>query len=128
MAKPRMSYFLAAGLIALQAAVASAHHSNAMFDSQKSLTIEGTVKSWSLANPHSYLYVTVPDPATGAATEWTVETAPSGLLARIGWRRNSIKPGDKVIVTIRPTKIDRPMGLLVNIKVNGEQLGPGGPY
>jgi hypothetical protein len=90
-------------LIALAAALlagghASAHHSFAAeFDSQKPVTLTGTVVKWEMINPHGWITMAVTGP-DGRTTEWMVETSnPNGLM-RLGWSKRSLKAGDAITV------------------------------
>ena len=91
---------IAAALFALPAA---AHHSFAMFDSTKTVELQGTVKEFLMVNPHSWLNVMVTD-AKGQAKEWAIEMrAPAGL-TRAGWTPKTVAPGDKVTIVAHPLK------------------------
>jgi hypothetical protein len=83
----------------LGSAAASAHHSfAAFFDSNKVVTIKGTVKAYAFKNPHGT--ITLDAQANGGRMqEWRVETNAPVVLMRRGWTRNSLKPGDKVTIT-----------------------------
>jgi hypothetical protein len=110
---PILAATLAAGLAAAPG-MTLAHHSFAMFDSTKELTLTGTVKEFQWENPHTWIQLYVPD-AQGKQVEWSIEgTSPNGL-ARKGWKRNSIKPGDKIVVKIRPLRDGRPGGSLMTV-------------
>lgn len=90
------------GLIAsamfLTAVPALAHHAfNQEFDPSKPITLEGSVTSVDWKNPHVYFYVDVTG-ADGVVVNWTCETRGPKGLERQGWTRDSMKPGDKVIV------------------------------
>jgi hypothetical protein len=79
-----------------------AHHSFAMFDVTKELTLDGTVREFQWTNPHSWLQLTVME--NGQNFEYSIEgQSPNGLV-RHGWTKKSLKPGDKVKVIIRPLK------------------------
>ena len=83
-----MKFTVALAVIAAVAAVAvaapvHAHHSFAMFDRGKTLSIDGTVKEFELTNPHSWLYVVTED-ADGKVAEWTIEMGSPGGMARNG--------------------------------------------
>jgi hypothetical protein len=77
---------------------ALAHHSFAAeFDAQKPVTLKGAVRKWEMINPHGWITMTV-TAADGTSTEWLVETSnPNGLM-RLGWTKNSLKPGDEITV------------------------------
>ena len=89
--------------VSLAAAPAFAHHSFAMFDNQKNVTLDGTVKDFQWTNPHVWIQVMVPD-AKGAQQEWGVECTSVNFMRRQGWDRASLKPGDKVKLIFFPLK------------------------
>ena len=95
--------FVAFAAAALSAP-ASAHHSFAMFDAEKNVTLTGTVKEFEWTNPHSWLRVMVDDQATGKPMQWAVEMGSPAQQAQRGWKPDSVRPGDKVSVTIHPLK------------------------
>lgn len=101
---------------------ALAHHSFAMFDNQKDLTLEGTVREFQWTNPHSWIQVMVKD-ESGKEVEWSIEGGSPNSLSRNGWKRDSLKPGDKVVVVTHPLKDGSPGGSLVSVSVNGERVG-----
>jgi len=108
---------------AVFAAPAFAHHSMAMFEFQKRVLLVGTVKEVQWTNPHGWLQLMVPMP-NGTELEWSVEMeGPNGMM-RIGWKRNTVKPGDEVKVLVRPLRDGRPGGGLINITLpDGTKLG-----
>jgi len=83
---------------------AAAHHSFAVYDATKMLTVNGTVKTFQWTNPHSVIWVMVQPPGGGAAEEWSFETTSPGVLTRSGWTRHSINPGDKVTIEYHPLR------------------------
>ena len=86
------------GTAALAMSVASAHHSfSAEFDSNKPVTLEGTVVKMDFVNPHSWLYLDVKGP-DGQIQHWSVEGGAPGVLLRNGWTRNTLPEGTKVVV------------------------------
>ena len=90
--------------IALIPAVpAFAHHSFAMFDSNKVLTLKGEVGEFRWTNPHVGLFVKV-DGSSDPAKLWAVELTSPGNLTRLGWSRATVKPGDKVEVEVNPLR------------------------
>lgn len=94
---------------------AQAHHSFAMFDRTKEVTRTGTVKAFQWTNPHSWLQVMVTGD-DGKQVEWSFEGGSPGILSRNGWKRTSIKPGDKVTVVFNPLKDGSPGGTFLEVK------------
>ena len=83
---------------------ASAHHSFAMFDAAKDVTLKGTVKEFEWTNPHSWLRITVADEKTGKPVLWALELSSPARLTTMGMHRDSVKAGDQVSVTFHPMK------------------------
>jgi hypothetical protein len=85
--------------------VAQAHHSKSMFDSSKCATIEGTVRTFEWAYPHSWLWVIVHDAATGKDDIWGFESMSPAQLYGVDhrWTRDVLKKGDKIKVRYSPT-------------------------
>ena len=96
---------LALALVSAVAVVgtARAHHSFAMFDPAKVVTLQGRVKEFRWVNPHVSLFVYVAGPA-GEAGVWAVELTSPGNLTRLGWSRQSLKAGDRVSVEVNPLR------------------------
>jgi hypothetical protein len=99
-----------------------AHHNAAGVDRTRMVTIEGTVKQFKWANPHSWVEVEVPD-NKGGVVSWNMEMgAPAGLV-RAGWKATTLKPGDKVKVVLQPMVNGTPGGLFVSVTLpNGQEL------
>jgi hypothetical protein len=112
----------AAALAAASATSAAAHHSFALFDHQKSLALEGQVKQFQWTNPHTWIQLIVVD-AAGKDVEWSIEGSSAATMARQGWSRTALKPGDHVIVVIHPLKDGTSGGSLVSATVNGQAIG-----
>ena len=83
---------------------ALAHHSFAMYEPTKTLTLKGTVKTFQWTNPHVVIWILVQPEGGGAAQEWSIETTSPGVLTRDGWTRQSVKAGDRVSVTFSPLR------------------------
>ena len=112
-----------AALLCLCAAPVVAHHSGNMFDSQKQQILEGTIKEFQWSNPHIWIQVNVPN-AKGGVDEWSVEAGSPNLVGRQGWKRNSFKAGDKVVMTIHPMRNGDPGGSFVSaVFADGHTLG-----
>jgi hypothetical protein len=95
---------LVAVTVAAFAAPAVAHHSFAMFDRDKTVTLEGMVKEFEWTNPHSWLRFTVNDEKSGKPIVWAVELSSPSRLITMGMHADSVKPGDAVSVTFHPMK------------------------
>ena len=115
---------LAAMVAALQPA--AAHHSFAMFEPTKTLTLKGTVKTFQWTNPHVILWVLVQPDDGGAAQEWSLETTSPGVLTRAGWTRLSLKAGDRVTVVFSPLRDGSRGGGLNSVTLldTGQKLVP----
>src|SRR5580704_2243961 len=87
-----------------------AHHgSHVSYDMEKPVVLKGTVTEFVWSNPHSQIFFDVKD-EKGDAVNWGAETANPSALAKSGWTRNSLKPGDEVTVTVWPSKAHTPRG------------------
>ncbi len=102
--------------------LAIAHHSYAMFDRTRELTVTGTVKELQLTNPHSWLQLLVQD-ASGNAVEYGFESGSPVVLRNAGWTKNSVHAGDKVTVTYQPLRDGSTGGQLISVLLpNGSKL------
>lgn len=111
--------------LALACSAAGAHHSFAMFDLAKDVTVEARIKEVQFTNPHVWLQILVTDDK-GVETEWSIESGAPGMMLRNGWKPSTLKPGDKVTLTMHPLRNGKPGGSLVKVKVpDGRVLGPG---
>jgi Family of unknown function (DUF6152) len=88
---------------AIMAAPALAHHSFAMFDGEKAVTLEGTVKAFQWIYPHSWILLMVPN-SEGQLEQWPIEMGSPGGLAKEGWLPKTLTPGMKVKAVIHPLK------------------------
>jgi hypothetical protein len=114
----------------LIAASAAAHHSPAMFDASKSVTLAGTVKEFQWMSPHCWIQLLVPDAAhpEAAPVEWGIEMDNPLGLSRHGWKASSIKPGDRLVVVARPLRDGSAGGQVVSVTMaDGTPIGDGSP-
>ena len=98
-----------------------------MFNNDKTVSMTGTVQQFEWTNPHSWLRIIVEDQATGKPLEWALEMGSPAQQARVGWKPDSVKPGDKVTVVIHPM-MDGSRGgqFVMAILPSGAILGDGG--
>lgn len=114
-----LSYLICSAVAVMAATTAFdgsvlAHHSYAMFDLERTVTHEGTVKRFLWTNPHSLLVVTVRG-SDGVEHDYNYEANGPGYLARNGWKRESLRPGDRVVVVYNPLSAGSPGGNLVEV-------------
>jgi Family of unknown function (DUF6152) len=105
--------------LSLMAGRAAAHHSAAMYDEKKTITVVGTVSKFEWANPHVYIYLQQAS-ETGQLTEWEVECSPPSILGRLGWSAGSLHFGDRVTVVGRPARDPGKRALLPNLIKRGD--------
>jgi hypothetical protein len=94
---------LTLSLIAASVGPIAAHHSTVPFDSTKQTTLTGTVKEFDWTNPHTWIWINVPNDK-GGTDLWGVEGMSPNYLGRRGWTKSTIKPGEKITIVGRPMK------------------------
>ena len=110
-------------LALLLAVPAAAHHSGAGVDRTKTVTVQGVVKEFRWTNPHSWIDLEVAN-AQGQVDLWSIEMNPPPFLVRAGWKSSSLKPGDKISVTLNPIRSGEPGGIFVSVTLaDGRTLG-----
>jgi Family of unknown function (DUF6152) len=120
--KMRLRAFLVCTLLAVSA-TAAAHHSPAMFDTEKITKLQGIVRDFQWHNPHCYVQLLVKD-AKGKEVEWSLEMGAPMYLYNKGWRPSSLKAGDSISVTLAPLRSGKAGGLLVEVVMpDGRKLG-----
>jgi len=99
-----------------------AHHSYSMFDMQKTVALDATVVRFKWQNPHAFIEI---DAAKGAAKErWAIEMTSPNNLVQEGWKRTSLKPGDKVTVYVHPLRSGAKGGSYAGVRfADGSTLG-----
>ena len=109
--RTRKSLALGAALTLLCAAApVAAHHSTAIYDSDNPVELAGTVVEWQFVNPHVFIVLEVSDAGSGAKKVWSLEGSNTAGLFRRGWTPNTLKPGDKIVLTVRPLRSGSPGG------------------
>ena len=121
----RTCSFVIAVLMAATSALA--HHSNSAFDGDKVMVLTGTVTEWKWTNPHVWIFLSVDD-GKGGKTEWQIEGRSPGILARSGWSRTILKPGDTITVDFSPARDGSHTGLTTRVTLaNGTVLSQASP-
>jgi hypothetical protein len=93
------------GALLTAGSVASAHHSyGATYDTKKEIKLEGKLAQFVYRNPHSFVHMTAPD-EQGTVQRWAVEWSGTSQLANDGVTRESLKVGDAIVVTARPSRV-----------------------
>ena len=112
--------FLNAGLAALPLALAGsvghAHHSFSVFDMQTQKTIEGEIVEFQWTNPHTWTWINVAG-EDGSTTLWGLEGMSPNYLGRRGWTKDTLKPGDRIKVTLNPLKSGEPGGTFIRAEL-----------
>jgi len=111
---------------------ALAHHgSRVSYDMTRTVTLQGTVTDFMWANPHVYFLFDVTDDK-GNVTHWAAETDPPLMMHKYDWTKDYLKSGDKVTVTVWPSKAGAPRGFLAKLVTpdgkltdHSQQLPPG---
>ena len=94
-----MKKLIAVLLLAAGVTAVHAHHSfAAQYDSNKPMNVAGVVTRVEWTNPHVYIYVDVTDAKTKKVTNWGFEMGPPHMLQKAGWKKNSLKIGEEVVV------------------------------
>lgn len=98
-----LSILIGAAVIAGTAAYA--HHSySATYDQTGEVKLDGKLVQFVYRNPHSFVHVQAPD-QKGVPQRWAVEWSGTGQLAEAGVQRDTLKVGDHVIITGRPSRV-----------------------
>ena len=113
-------------ILCATAGAALAHHSFAMFDHTRTLTLKGEVTKFQWTNPHAILEIDAE--GTAAGKHFTLELPSINMMQRIGWRSSFIKAGDHVKAVVAPLLNGQPGGLLLEVTLaDGKKLETGVP-
>ena len=89
----------------LVGSVAMAHHSyGATYETRKEIKLEGKLVQFVYRNPHSFVHMQAPD-ESGTMQRWAVEWSGTSQLANSGVQRDSLKVGDAIVVSARPSRV-----------------------
>ena len=120
MKKSLLSFAAAAGLLVISGPT-FAHHSMAMYDQTREITLAGTVTEFRLTNPHIQILFDVKTDQ-GSIEHWSSIGDNPVNLRRKGWNRNTIKPDDQITISGYPAKEGRPLMTTNKIVLNGKEL------
>ena len=99
-----------------------AHHGYAAYDTDRKVTLKGTVTRWIWSNPHCMIQLDVSD-NSGHVVQWITETENPTTMTRSGWTDKSLKVGEQVTVIALPVKNGNPAGRILEVVLsNGEKL------
>ena len=121
MKKPSLAVLAVAAGLLLVTRPTSAHHSMAMYDQTRQITLTGTVTEFRLTNPHIQILFDVKTDQ-GNIEHWSSIGDNPVNLRRKGWNRNTIKPNDQITISGYPAKEGRPLMTTNKIVLNGKEL------
>jgi hypothetical protein len=116
--------FLIVGVAALLTVTSPtfAHHGTAAYDTKTTVTVKGTMTDFRFINPHVQLYFDVKT-ENGEVQKWAAELTAPNKLARAGWSKHTLKPGDSITASGYVDKGDgRTMWIRNLIGPDGEAL------
>jgi hypothetical protein len=111
----KVVFLVVAAAIAVGSAYA--HHSyGATYDVKKEVKLEGKLLQFVYRNPHAYVHMQAKD-ANGVEQRWAVEWAGTAQLSSAGVNKESLKVGDEIVVTARPSRVQGEFRvLMVNLR------------
>lgn len=104
--------FLALTVLAASTGAALAHHSTAMFDKQRKVSVEGVVTEYEWTNPHVFIEMDVVE--KGAKTHYSIEAGDIRTMSNFGWKVRTLKPGDRLTVVMNPLRSGAKGGLITS--------------
>ena len=109
-------------LTAIPFAPVAAHHSYAMFDTEKTVVLQATVTRFKWQNPHAFIEAEVD--VKGSKERWMIEMTSPNNLMQSGWKRTSLKQGDRVTIYVHPLRNASKGGAYAGIRfADGSTLG-----
>jgi len=123
MKKRRLALGIAVGWLLMVGSPAFAHHGVGEYDAEHPIVLKGTVTEFAWQNPHVEIDLDVKDD-NGNVEHWICLAASPSAMAKFGWNRDSVKPGDQVFVGLRPSKNGAHTGAFIKVTLaNGEVVG-----
>ena len=113
----RRMLLLVGAVVLVAGTGAFAHHSySATYDTRRTISLEGKLVQFVFKNPHAFVTIQAPD-AQGGPRRWSLEWSGTGQLARQGVTRESLKPGDEVVIVANPSRVSGEFkALMVSLK------------
>ena len=121
--RSKLAIFLAmiAGFL-MTSAPLFAHHGNSAYDMSKTVPVKATITKFEYSNPHTQVYYDVTDDK-GTVEHWVAETTNPAMLNRVGWSKDSLKPGDQVTLFVNPNKVGAKVTFLQKVVLSdGKEL------
>jgi hypothetical protein len=119
--KPAVLFAVILGLLMVSAPM-FAHHGNSAYDMSKSVPVKATITKFEYTNPHTQIYYDVTD-EKGEVEHWVAETTNTAMLNRVGWSKESLKPGDQVTLFVNPNKVGAKVTFLQKVVLSdGKEL------
>jgi hypothetical protein len=121
--RSKLAIFLAmmAGFLMISAPL-FAHHGNSAYDMSRTVPVKATITKFEYSNPHTQVYYDVTDDK-GNVEHWVAETTNPAMLNRVGWSKDSLKPGDQVTLFVNPNKVGAKVTFLQKVVLSdGKEL------
>jgi hypothetical protein len=125
MQKTLIFSLLSLGVLLVLSGPAFAHHGSAAYDMSKTITVTGTITDFQFVNPHVLISMDVKD-ASGKVDKWEGELTSPNHLARAGWTKSTLKPGDQITLIGGPAKSGTPTMWIRKITKDGQEVSLGG--
>jgi hypothetical protein len=107
---------------AMVSAPTFAHHGNSAYDMSKTVAQKATVTKFEYSNPHTQVYYDVTDDK-GNVEHWVAETTNPAMLNRVGWSKETLKPGDQVTLFVNPNRVGAKVTFLQKVQLSdGKEL------
>jgi hypothetical protein len=99
-----------------------AHHGNSAYDMSKTVAQKAIVTKFEYSNPHAQVYYDVTDDK-GNVEHWVAETTNPAMLNRVGWSKETLKPGDQVTLFVNPNRVGAKVTFLQKVQLSdGKEL------
>jgi hypothetical protein len=121
--KSKLAVFFAVffGFLAVSVPV-FAHHGNSAYDMSKTVPQKATITRFEYTNPHTQVYYDITNDK-GEVEHWVAETTNPAMLNRVGWSRDTLKPGDQVTLWVNPNKVGAKITFLQKVTLaDGKEL------